>query len=87
MYGDTAVNEALRLKPNLPETHLATAFHLYTCYRDYQGARVHIAISERALPNSAGAIALAGYLDRRQGRWAESTKALERACKLDPKKF
>jgi len=62
---DSAVNEALRLKPNLPETHLAAAFHLYTCYRDYQGARVHIAIAERALPNSAEAIALVGYLDRR----------------------
>ena len=85
MHGDAAVNEALRLKPNLPETHLAAAFHLYTCYRDYQGARVHIAIAERALPNSAEAIALVGYLDRRQGRWAESTEALERACNLDPK--
>jgi hypothetical protein len=28
IHGDAAVNEALRLKPNLPETHLAAAFHL-----------------------------------------------------------
>jgi hypothetical protein len=34
MHGDAAVNEAIRLKPNLPETHLAAASHLYTCYRD-----------------------------------------------------
>jgi serine/threonine-protein kinase len=27
---------------------------------------------------------LAGYIDRRQGRWAESTKNLERAVELDP---
>jgi len=85
MHGDAAVNEALRLKPNLPETHLAAALHLYMCSGDHQGARVHIAIAERALPNSSEALALSGYLDRRQGHWAESTKALERACNLDPK--
>jgi tetratricopeptide (TPR) repeat protein len=83
--GDAAVNEALRLKPNLPETHFAAANHLYICYQDYQGARVHVAIAERASPNSADAIALGGYIDRRQGRWTQSTRALERACNLDPK--
>jgi TolB-like protein/Flp pilus assembly protein TadD len=85
MHGDAAVNEALRLKPNLPETHLSAALHLYMCYGDYQEARVHIAIAEQALPNSSEAFALSGYLDRRQGHWAESTKVLERACNLDPK--
>jgi Flp pilus assembly protein TadD len=83
--GDAAVNEALRLEPNLSETHLAAASHLYSCYRDYQGACAHIAIAKRALPNSPDVLALSGYLDRRQGRWAKSTKALERACNLDPK--
>jgi tetratricopeptide (TPR) repeat protein len=64
---------------------LTAAFHLYICYRDYQKARLHIAIAKQALPNSADALALGGYLDRRQGRWAESTNALERAINLDPK--
>ena len=27
---------------------------------------------------------MAGYIDRGQGRWADSTKAFERACNLDP---
>ena len=84
-HGDAAVNAALRLKPNLPETHLAAAFHLYICYRDYQRARVHIAIAERDLPNSADALALAAYLDRRQGHREESTKVLEKAANLDPR--
>jgi TolB-like protein/tetratricopeptide (TPR) repeat protein len=85
LHGDAAVDAALRLKPNLPEPHLTAAFHLYICYRDYQRARVHITIAKEALPNSAEAFALDGYLDRRQGHWAESTRALERAIKLDPK--
>ena len=37
------------------------------------------------LPNSAEALALVGYLDRRQGQWDDSTNALERAVSLDPK--
>jgi TolB-like protein len=84
MRGDAAVNEALRLNPDLPEAHLAAAGHLYDCYRDYEKARAHLAIAERSLPNSTQAIRLAGYIDRGQGRWAESTKAFERACDLDP---
>jgi tetratricopeptide (TPR) repeat protein len=84
-HGDVAVNEALRLKPNLPETHFAAANHLCICYHDYEGARVHIGIAERASPNSADAFALGGYIDERQGLWPQSTKAFERACNLDPK--
>jgi tetratricopeptide (TPR) repeat protein len=84
-HGDAAVKEGLRLKPNLPETHFAAANHLCVCYHDYDGARVHIGIAERASPNSADALALGGYIDERQGLWAQSTKALERACNLDPK--
>jgi serine/threonine protein kinase/Flp pilus assembly protein TadD len=84
MHGDAAVNDALRLNPGLPEAHLAAAGHLYDCYRDYQKARAHLAIAERSLPNSTQALRLAGYIDRGQGRWVESTKAFERACDLDP---
>jgi tetratricopeptide (TPR) repeat protein len=85
MHGDAAVNEALRLDPNIPETQLAAAFHLYMCYGDYQKANLHLAIAERASPNSADVLALAGIIDRQQGYWEESTKALERACNLDPR--
>jgi serine/threonine-protein kinase len=36
------------------------------------------------LPNDPLPFVLAGYIDRRQGRWVESTKNLERAAELDP---
>jgi serine/threonine protein kinase/Tfp pilus assembly protein PilF len=84
-HGDAAVNQALSLRPDVPEIYLAAAFHRYICYRDYERARVQIAIAKRALPNSADVFALTGYLDRRQGRWSESTKALEEASNLDPR--
>jgi tetratricopeptide (TPR) repeat protein len=83
--GDAAIAEALRLRPDLPETHLAAAFHRYTCYRDYERARVQIAIAQRALPNGPNALALTAYLDRRQGRWVQSTTGLEKAVSLDPR--
>ncbi|MGA8654884.1 MAG: serine/threonine-protein kinase [Chthoniobacterales bacterium] len=82
--GDAAVNEALRLRPDLPEASLAAAYHLYTCYRNYESARVQIAIVQRVLPNNFDAFTLAARLDRRQGRWAESTRGLEKAVSWIP---
>jgi serine/threonine protein kinase/tetratricopeptide (TPR) repeat protein len=83
--GDAAINEALRLQPDLPEAHLRLASHLYMVYRDYERARVQLAIVQQALPNSSEALGLKGALDRRQGRWEESTKGLEKAVDLDPR--
>jgi tetratricopeptide (TPR) repeat protein len=37
------------------------------------------------LPNNPMVYELAGLIDRRQGRWAEATDNLERACELDPR--
>jgi TolB-like protein/Flp pilus assembly protein TadD len=82
---DAAVDEAVRLEPDRPEVHLAVAYHLYSCYRNYDRASVQIAMAQRGLPNSAEALWLAARIDRRQGRWDESTKALERAYNLDPR--
>jgi TolB-like protein len=84
--GETAVNEALRLRPDLPEAHLAAAYHFYWGYRDYQRARVHVAATLRALPNNPEALALVGNMDRRQlGDWESSIRSLEKAVSLDPK--
>jgi serine/threonine protein kinase/Flp pilus assembly protein TadD len=83
--GDAAVNEALRLRPDLPEVHIAMAFHLYKCYGNYERAIVQVAIAQQALPNSPDALALAAYLDGQMGKWEKSTGDLERAIVLDPK--
>jgi TolB-like protein/Tfp pilus assembly protein PilF/class 3 adenylate cyclase len=80
---EEAIKTALQLQPDSPEAHLALAGHLYSKL-DYDGARAEIAIVHRTLPNNARAYELSGYIDRRQGRWAESTHNLERAIELDP---
>jgi TolB-like protein/Tfp pilus assembly protein PilF len=81
---DAAMNEALRLRPDLPEVHLALATHLYLCYRDYERARVQLAIAAQALPNNADLLKTTAFIDRRQGRWEKATDDLERASALDP---
>jgi tetratricopeptide (TPR) repeat protein len=80
---DQAVNTALRLQPDSAEAHLALARHLYTKL-DYDRARNEIEIARRTLPNDPGIFEWSGYIDRRQGRWQESTRNLERALQLDP---
>jgi TolB-like protein/class 3 adenylate cyclase/Tfp pilus assembly protein PilF len=81
---DAAIQSLARLRPNSGEAHLALARHLYWCYHDYDRAREELALAQKSLPNEPQAFVLAGYIDRRQGRWAESTKNLERAVELDP---
>ncbi|PYL26019.1 MAG: hypothetical protein DMF37_03340 [Verrucomicrobia bacterium] len=81
---DAAIQALARLLPNSGEAHLALAKHLYWGYHDYEGARKELSLAQKSLPNDPWAFVLAGYIDRRQGRWAESTKNLERAVELDP---
>ena len=39
----------------------------------------------RPLPNDPRIFRLTGFIQRRQGRWEESTRNLERALELDPR--
>ncbi len=80
---EKAVNDALRLGSEAPEAHLALARHLYSKL-DYDGARAEIEFARRTLPNEPQIFEWSGYIDRRQGRWPESVRNLERALELDP---
>jgi TolB-like protein/class 3 adenylate cyclase/Tfp pilus assembly protein PilF len=81
---DAAVQSLTRLRPNSGEAHLALAKHLYWGYLDYARASEELKLAQQSLPNEPWVFLLTGYIDRRQGRWAESTKNLERAIELDP---
>ena len=82
---EVAVNNILRLRPDSGQAHLAVAQHLYLGYRDYDRARQELEIAQRLLPNEPQARILAGYIDRRQGRWQQSIEELESALQLDPR--
>ena len=81
----SAIDSAFRLKPDSGEAHLALADHFYSGYLDYDHARDELAIAARTLPNNARLFELAGYIDRRQGRWPDAVRNFERAIELDPR--
>jgi len=81
---DAAIQSLTRLRPNSGEAHLALANHLYGAYLDYDRAREELKLAQQSLPNDPLVFEILGFIDRRQGRWAESTKNLERAVELDP---
>jgi TolB-like protein len=78
-------DEALRLQPDLPEGHLALGFSYYYGDRDYERALTEFETARRGLPNDAQAYFAIGSIQRRQGKWTESTANLEKAATLDPK--
>jgi TolB-like protein/Tfp pilus assembly protein PilF len=80
-----AAEEAFRLQPDLPEAHLALGFYHYYCERNYQRALEEFAIAKKSLPNSADVYLAIGAIQRRQGKWAESTANMEKAASLSPK--
>src|SRR5437764_4330956 len=70
--------EALRLQPDLPEGHLALGFSYYYGDRDYERALAEFDIARRGLPNESQAYLAIGSIQRRQGKWSESTANLEK---------
>ena len=82
---EAAIQSLRRLRPDSGEAHLAMAQHLYWGNRDYDRARKELAQAQRAMPNDSFVRVLAGFIDRRQGRWEESAQAMERAVELDPR--
>jgi TolB-like protein/Flp pilus assembly protein TadD len=81
----TAVETALRLGPDRGEPHLAAGLLYYYCYRDYDRARSELAIARRLLPNEPLVYATLGWIDRRQGRWQDHLRDVNRALELDPR--
>src|SRR5216117_2380731 len=84
---ESAVQAASRLQPDAGETHLARAQNLYWGYLDYDGALAELEVARPTLPNDSRIFELKGLIQRRQGRWEESTQNLERAIDLDPRNF
>jgi len=83
--GDAAVDMALTLEPDLPEAHITCANHLYRCYRDYERARVQLAMARQGLPNDAEAIMLEALMDRRQGNFEKAIQEFNEAMTRDPR--
>ena len=82
---EAAIEAASRLFPDAGETHLARAENLYRGYLNYSDALAELEVAARALPNDPRVFELEGYIQRRQGRWEDAIRNLERAADLDPR--
>jgi serine/threonine protein kinase len=82
-----AVQNAIRLDPELPETLQAMAVFSYYCHRDLKRA---LEYDERALkrqPGNSELIYAIGTVQRRLGRFDEALANLKDASELDPLHF
>jgi TolB-like protein/Tfp pilus assembly protein PilF len=77
--------QALQLQPDLPEAHLALGFSYYYGDNNYDAALREFEIAQRGLPNESEVYLAIGAIQRRQGKWAESTANLEKSASLNPK--
>ena len=78
-------DRALELVPDSPEAHLARGYSLYYGAQDFNAALDEFAIAQRSLPNDSQVYLVVGAIQRRQGKWKDSTANLEKAAKLNPK--
>src|SRR5438132_7598596 len=81
----TLAQQALQLQPDLPEAHLAMGFSLYYGDKDFEAALKEFEIAQRDVPHAAEGYVAAGAVQRRLGKWPESTANLEKAASLNPK--
>jgi serine/threonine-protein kinase len=80
-----ALDRALALDPNLPETRLALGYYRYYGQRDFTGALAEFQQAERGLPNNVDVIRAIGLIHRRLGHWDEAIAEMRRAVELDPR--
>ena len=81
----TLAERALQLQPDLPEAHLARGYSYYWGDNNYDAALQEFEIAQNGLPNESEVYLAIGAIQRRQGKWAESTANLEKAVSLNPK--
>jgi TolB-like protein/class 3 adenylate cyclase/Flp pilus assembly protein TadD len=80
-----AVDRAIALDPNLPETHLALGYYRYYGPRNFSGALAEFQLAEKSLPNNIDVLEAIGLIQRRFAHWDEAIAVLRRVVELDPR--
>jgi TolB-like protein/class 3 adenylate cyclase/Tfp pilus assembly protein PilF len=84
---EKALNEAIRLQPDLPETQLARAYFQYWVLRDYPGAFRMLQELRASWPNNSEVLDAMGLISARLGHWPEALEYCEKAATLNPNDF
>ena len=80
-----ALDNAVRLAPNLAETQLAEGIYQATFERNYEAAKSRYLAVRQRFPNNAFAAEYLGSLTRGQGDWGQSHQFFQEAIELDPR--
>jgi tetratricopeptide (TPR) repeat protein len=79
-----AADTALRLAPDLPESHLALAQYYYYGVRDFEKTRQELTQLAGSPVDQAEFFDLVALTERRLGRWQDAIRDGRRAMELDP---
>jgi TolB-like protein/Tfp pilus assembly protein PilF len=82
---EATLEKARRVAPDFGPVHLALADHFVLAHNDLEQGRLEIDLARQTMPNSAALETSAGSIARRQGRWDDAVRALERAVALEPR--
>jgi TolB-like protein/tetratricopeptide (TPR) repeat protein len=80
-----AIDQALKLDPNLPAAHNALGNYYYHGKLDYDAALKEFSVAQTLSPNDAEATAFKSRVERRQGKWDAATDDARRSVELDPR--
>src|SRR5262249_25902376 len=80
-----ALENAERLQPNSPETHLALGYYQFRVLGDYRLAKTTFRLVGKMLPGSSEAPYALGLVAENEGNWNESVAYFEQALTLDPR--
>jgi tetratricopeptide (TPR) repeat protein len=80
-----AFDRALALNSESPQVLYETGFYHYYVEQDFDAALVKFLAAAEAQPNDADILAATAFVWRRQGRFRDGIKRLERAFELDPR--
>ncbi len=80
-----AAERALQLQPRLPEARMAVGLYHYWGHRDYERALLELNAALRSAPGNAEVHLLIGAILRRQGKFEEGVREMEKAQVLDPR--
>jgi tetratricopeptide (TPR) repeat protein len=80
----TALETAVRLRPDAVETQLADGYYHYWIEADYEGAKNRFEAVRQRNPNNPWPFEALAAIARRQGEWEKSAHLYAQAIELDP---
>jgi tetratricopeptide (TPR) repeat protein len=81
----SAVDEALRLDPDLPFGHASLGYYYYWGFLDYDNALKEFALVQKSQPSDTRILLGIGSVQRRQGKFDLAAATMTKATELDPR--